>query len=88
MGFTRTIFLLSAFSLNCSFSKSKILAVFPFPAHSHYTVNAKLVKELANRGYEITYITPYPGKLIHKNIKDISTESMIDIINGEYFKIL
>jgi predicted CoA-binding protein len=59
----------------------KILAVFPVPVHSHYTIASKIVNELAHRGHEVTFVTPYLQKSAIKNLKEISVESVIDIVN-------
>jgi predicted CoA-binding protein len=61
----------------------KILAVFPVPVHSHYTIASKIVNELAHRGHEVTFVTPYLQKSAIKNLKEISVESVIDIVNGK-----
>lgn len=51
---------------------AKILGVFPFPAHSHFTVGFTIMKELAERGHEVTMISSYPQKTPIKNYRDIS----------------
>ncbi|XP_045762945.1 uncharacterized protein LOC123865767 [Maniola jurtina] len=40
---------------------ARILAVFPFPSISHQVVFRKLTQELANKGHDITVITPDPA---------------------------
>lgn len=62
----------------------KILAVFPMPFYSHFALAAKLTKELAKRGHEVTFVSPFPQKTQIKNLKEISVEDIIPIINGKY----
>ncbi|RZB40979.1 UDPGT domain containing protein, partial [Asbolus verrucosus] len=55
--------------------------VFHLPARSHYTISSKLLNELANRGHNVTVVTPYPQKSPPKTLKEISVESLIDSMN-------
>ncbi|KAK9886103.1 hypothetical protein WA026_014892 [Henosepilachna vigintioctopunctata] len=54
----------------------KILAVFPMHSHSHYTLGFNLLEEMANRGHEISLISPYPLAKPLKNFRDISVASI------------
>ncbi|XP_052741723.1 uncharacterized protein LOC112045599 [Bicyclus anynana] len=47
--------------LLCRIESARILAVFPFPSISHQFVFRKLTLGLANRGHEITVMTPDPA---------------------------
>ena len=50
---------------------AKILGLFPMPAKSHMAVNAAIVKELAERGHELTVVSPFPEKPEIPNYKNI-----------------
>jgi hypothetical protein len=65
-------------SLQCSVNSAQILVISSMPAHSHYTLAFRLVKELADRNNQVTFISPYPQKTQAKNYRDISIEETID----------
>lgn len=48
---------------NCA----RILGVFPLPGKSHYILGSALMKELAERGHDVTIITPFTEKEKPKN---------------------
>ena len=50
---------------------AKILGLFPMPSKSHMAVNAAIVKELAERGHEVTVVSPFPEKSENPNYKNI-----------------
>lgn len=55
---------------------AKILGVFPYPSRSHSILGQALFIELANRGHDVTYLSPYPFKSPPaKNYRDIAIES-------------
>ncbi|XP_055915994.1 UDP-glucosyltransferase 2-like [Eupeodes corollae] len=56
----------------------KILAAFVFPARSHYMMHTVLIKELLNRGHEVTFITTMP---MGKNLGKHYTEVLIPTYN-------
>lgn len=64
-----TIIFLAA--LFCIANAAKILVVFPAMAHSHFTIGSSLVKGLASRGHEITFVTPFEEKEPVKNVKSV-----------------
>jgi hypothetical protein len=41
---------------------AKILGIFPLPGKSHFIVSSVLLKELANRGHQVTVFSPFPEK--------------------------
>ncbi|CAH0564766.1 unnamed protein product [Brassicogethes aeneus] len=57
---------------------SKILGVFPMATHSHYTLGFTLMKELAEKGHEVTFITPHRHKEDIKNLKVVSVEEIVE----------
>ncbi|CAH1403021.1 unnamed protein product [Nezara viridula] len=50
---------------------SNILAVMPFPTFSHLNAFLPIMKELANRGHNVTMVSPYPQKKPIPNFRDI-----------------
>jgi menaquinone-dependent protoporphyrinogen IX oxidase len=48
-------------------SASRILAVFPMDYKSHFTLASALVKELADRGHEVTLISLHELKYTNVN---------------------
>ena len=50
---------------------ARILAVFPIHSKSHFNVDSAVVKELANRGHEVTVVSPFPEENPLPNYKDI-----------------
>nr|XP_023027752.1 UDP-glucuronosyltransferase 2B1-like [Leptinotarsa decemlineata] len=55
---------------------AKILGVFSFCAHSHFMVGFRLMKELADRGHEVTLISSFPREVPIENLREISVEEM------------
>lgn len=67
---------------------AKILGVFPMSVHSHYTVGFTLLKELADRGHEVTMINTFPQKSPIKNFRDVDISSVIEpFVKSEYNSI-
>lgn len=55
---------------------SKILGVFPYPSRSHSILGQALFTELAKRGHDVTYISPYPFQTPPvENYRDIGLTS-------------
>lgn len=55
---------------------AKILGVFPYPSRSHSILGQALLTELANRGHDVTYLSPYPFKKPpNENYRDIAITS-------------
>lgn len=64
------------FSFVCCISSvhpSKILAIFPFPAKSHYAIPDPLLVRLAERGHEVTVYTPYLKRRPIPNYTEVDT---------------
>ncbi|KAJ8961044.1 hypothetical protein NQ314_005973, partial [Rhamnusium bicolor] len=64
----------------CAVEPAKILGIFPTPAASHFTLGFRLMKELADRGHEVTVVNPFPQKTPINNYTDIPVESMNDAL--------
>ncbi|XP_057654569.1 UDP-glucosyltransferase 2-like [Diorhabda carinulata] len=54
----------------------KILGIFPICGQSHFTLGFRLMKELADRGHQVSFINCFPQEKPIKNLKDISVESI------------
>lgn len=52
----------------------KVLGVFPTMSKSHYILGSKIMKELAEKGHEVTVLTPFP---MHKGVGNL-TEVLVD----------
>ncbi|XP_055537421.1 UDP-glycosyltransferase UGT5-like isoform X2 [Wyeomyia smithii] len=52
---------------------AKILGVFPTASKSHYIVGSALMKALAEKGHEVTVISPFPQSNPLENFRDITT---------------
>ena len=52
---------------------AKILGIFPLPGKSHFAVSSVLLKELANRGHQVTVFSPFPEKSPIANYTNIDT---------------
>jgi glucuronosyltransferase len=52
---------------------AKILGIFPLPGKSHFAVSSVLLKELANRGHQVTVYSPFPEKSPIPNYTNIDT---------------
>lgn len=57
---------------------AKILGVFPTMAKSHFIVGSALMKGLAERGHDVSVISPFPQKTPLKNYRDIDTPGVIE----------
>lgn len=71
----------------------KILAIFPTPSISHQIVYRALTQDLANRGHELTILTPDPVRGNNSNITEIdlsgSYRAFKELFNyGEFKDVL
>ncbi|XP_055910483.1 UDP-glycosyltransferase UGT5-like [Eupeodes corollae] len=57
----------------------KILGIFPSMLKSHFFVGNSLMKGLAEKGHEVTMISPFPEKIKLKNYRDIVTPNILNI---------
>jgi glucuronosyltransferase len=67
---------------------AKILGLFPIAAPSHAAVSFAIVKELAQRGHQVTVLSPYPQEKPIPNYTDIAVhktelEDLLNITTGE-----
>lgn len=60
----------------CDVKCARILGVFPYPSRSHSILGQALFTELAKRGHDVTYLSPYPFKKPPaENYRDIAITS-------------
>ncbi|PNF23012.1 UDP-glucuronosyltransferase 2B33 [Cryptotermes secundus] len=57
---------------------ARILGLFPLPSFSHFAVPSALLKELANRGHQVTVYSPFPEKSPISNYTNIDTGARRD----------
>lgn len=70
------IFLLFLSALFLNANCAKILGVFPYPSKSHSILGKALFVELADRGHDVTFISPYPFKKPpRENFRDLAITS-------------
>ncbi|KDR11536.1 UDP-glucuronosyltransferase 2C1-like isoform X2 [Zootermopsis nevadensis] len=61
---------------------ARILGVFPFPARSHVFVLRALMLELADRGHEVTVVSPYPESKPVPNYTEIYVTANLSAVTG------
>ncbi|KAJ9601562.1 hypothetical protein L9F63_000305 [Diploptera punctata] len=77
-----TVFLL--LTKNQLSESAKILAIFPFQSRSHMIMGSALMKELANRGHQVTMISHFPEKEKIANYTDIQIKTtMVDVLGSK-----
>lgn len=57
----------------------RILGVFAIPVKSHYYVGQALMQGLAERGHEVTVISPFAAKNPIKNYNEVFLENVYDL---------
>ncbi|XP_037904808.1 uncharacterized protein LOC119647761 [Hermetia illucens] len=60
----------------------KILGIFPSMAKSHFIVGSALMKGLAEKGHDVSVISPFPLKTPLKNYRDIPTTTILETTKG------
>ncbi|XP_065157276.1 UDP-glycosyltransferase UGT5-like [Atheta coriaria] len=58
---------------------SKILGIFPFPSKSHYIIGEALLRGLAERGHDVTMISPFTLDKPIKNYQDVVIDGMLEL---------
>lgn len=54
-----------------SIESARILGVFPIPSRSHAILGQPIFVELAKRGHEVTFVSPYPLKNPPQGYRDV-----------------
>lgn len=68
----------------------RILGIFPAPAYSHYALGSRLMKALAEKGHDVTFIAPFKEKNPPKFYREIVLTEIIEqaegnsLLNSEY----
>lgn len=60
----------------------RILGVFPAPAYSHYALGSRLMKALAEKGHDVTMISPFKEKSPPKFYREIVLEEILKESEG------
>lgn len=81
------IFLLLPFLVGFC-SPANILAIFPVPSQSHFYLGHYLMKQLADREHNVTFVSPYKQHANHTNIRFVKMEGLYGTGSGLYFQIL
>lgn len=63
----------------------KILGIFPSPSKSHYYVGNALMKGLAEKGHEVTVISPFKEKESIKNYREVILEKTVEMFKESEF---
>lgn len=61
----------------------KFLGVLHFGSKSHFIVGSALLKGLAEKGHEVTVISPFSLKKPMKNYVEIPTPSVLKLMDGK-----
>lgn len=61
----------------------KILCIFPTTGHSHYTVGHELMRRLAERGHEVTFVSPFQPKEPTQNLTEIVLTGFVEKWEGK-----
>ncbi|KAL5273667.1 UGT2A1.2 family protein [Megaselia abdita] len=82
-----SIFIISCFltNLSCAY---KILGVFPVGAKSHYIIGQSLMKGLAEKGHEVTVISPYKESSPIANYRTVQVVDVFESIEAVNAKLL
>lgn len=60
----------------------KILGIFHTSSKSHYIAGSALMKGLAEKGHDVTVISPFPQKKPIKNFRDVPVVGIEKVIEG------
>lgn len=83
------LFILSALVTFNTIESAKILGVFPYPSKSHAILGQPIFVELAKRGHEVVFISPFPLKNPPKGYRDVvlTEKGIFDIYEREMKEI-
>lgn len=60
----------------------RILGIFPVPAYSHYSLGSRLMKGLAEKGHDVTFIAPFKEKNSPKSYREIVLTELVEKSEG------
>lgn len=61
----------------------KILGIFHTHSKSHYIAGGALMKGLAEKGHDVTVISPFPQEKPLKNFRDVTILGLHELIDGK-----
>ncbi|KAL3270163.1 hypothetical protein HHI36_009220 [Cryptolaemus montrouzieri] len=70
LGFVYLLILLSVFNFRDA-DGAKVLGIFPVPGRSHYLSGSTLMKILAEKGHDVTIVSPFSEKTPPKNYHEV-----------------
>lgn len=77
------VLLLAILYLSENVSCGKILVVMPLPAYSHSVPFVPLFKALAEKGHQVTYLSPFAEKLSAPNITSVDVNLKLSMIGKQ-----
>ena len=80
MAFIRTVLLFFTFTLLQSTSALNVLFFFPISTYSHRIPVWPLVEGLANKGHNVTFVSPYPPKEPNPKITEFAPQEMVKFV--------
>lgn len=63
----------------------KILGIFHTHSKSHYIAGGALMKGLAEKGHDVTVISPFPQEKPLKNFHDVTVLGVDKLIDGKCY---
>lgn len=60
----------------------RILGIFPASAYSHYALASRLMKALAEKGHDVTVISPFKEKNPPKSYREIVLTKFVEKAEG------
>ncbi|XP_050544296.1 UDP-glucosyltransferase 2-like [Daktulosphaira vitifoliae] len=69
--------ILAVFLMGRPAKTANVLAVFPYNAHSHFTMAAPIIEALTDRGHRVTVISPFPRRNPQPNYIDIDISDVL-----------
>lgn len=61
----------------------KILGIFHTPSKSHYIAGGALMKALAEKGNDVTVISPFPQDKPVENFQDVTVLGVDKVLDGK-----
>lgn len=62
----------------CFGEGARILGVFPFPVFSHYQIGDALLKGLAEKGHNVTVVSPFFDRSAAKNVRQVVLDGFVE----------
>lgn len=68
----------------CAVDCAKILGVFYSPGFSHFIAGSTLMNILAEKGHEVTVVSPFSKNAILKNYEEIYLDGLLNKSWGKF----